>query len=224
MSVSNFEYVKDALRYKSIGNYALAETALNRALSLEPNSISTLSEMALLKMDQGLYKQAIEIFNTIDETKILPVTLYRRAICLFKQGKEREALNALTDLELLQYDFPGSWELRSDIYLKSNMTKEALECINIEIKAVPTNLSLYKKRAKIHLVRKRPEEAMEDYKKICLTDYKNLESYIPYIEILIKHDNYIEANTYIKQSFMYGSNERLEELKKEVCEKLGLEF
>lgn len=224
MSVSNFEYIKDALRYKSIGNYALAEIALNRALSLDPNSISTLSELALLKMDQHLYTEAIQIYNTINETKVLPITLYRRAYCLYKLGKEAEALNSLTDLELMQYDFPGSWELRSDIYMQHNETKEALECINVEIKASPNNLILYHKRAKIYIARNKPELAIQDYKKICLADYKNIDSYIPYIEILIEYGNYVEANTYLKQSLMYGTNERLTELNNLVCEKLGLHF
>lgn len=222
MSISTFEYVKDALRYKSNGNYALAETALQRALTLDPHNISTLSELALLKMEQGDYVEAVNIINTINESKVLPTNLYRRAVCLLNLNKESEALSTLTDLELLQYDFRGAWSLRSDIYLRNKQYKEALACINIEIKNRPDELPLYNKRAEILLQSKKVDDALADYKKVCLADYKNVESYIPYVELLVQNGDYIEANTYLKQSFLYGSNERLQELNDIVIEKLGL--
>ncbi len=222
MSVSTFEYVKDALKYKSIGNFALAETALQRALKLDPNNLSTLGELAVLKIDQELYREALDIITEINETKTLPVNIYRRAVCLYKLNREAEALNALTDLELLQFDFRGAWELRADIYLASNQIKEALECINIEIKNAPDNLSLYYKRAQIFISGNKRDEAAADYKKICLADYKNVKAYIPYVELLVEDGDLIEANTYLKQSRMYGTNERLEELNAYVCEQLGI--
>ncbi len=222
MSVSTFEYVKDALKYKANGNYALAETALQRALMLDPNSISTLQELALLKMDQGFFDEALTIFNDILETKNLPSTLYRKSLCLFKMGRVSEAFNALTDLELLQYDFTGAWELRSDIYRSYNQNKEAIECINTEIKHNPTNLNLYKKRADLFLDKDKFDDALADLKKICLADYKNVESYIPYVELLIQQGHLIEANTFLKQSLLYGRHDRLDELSAHVVEKLGL--
>ncbi len=222
MSVSTFEYVKDALKYKSIGNYALAETALQRALTLDPNNLSTLGELAVLKMDQELYKEALDIISEINENKTLPVNIFRRATCLFKIGKDGEALNALTDLELMQYDFRGAWELRSDINVSNNQLKEALHCINIEIKNNPDNLALFYKRAQIYIMDKKRDEARADYKKICLADYKNVKAYVPYVEMLVEDGDLIEANTYLKQSKMYGVNERLNELNTYVCEQLGI--
>ncbi len=222
MSVSTFEYVKDALKYKSNGNYALAETALQRALSLDPNSISTLQELALLKMEQDQYEEALEILNNILETKPLASSLYRKALCLYRLDRESESFNCLTDLELLQYDFAGAWEIRSDIYRHNGQIKEALECINTEIKHNPTNLKLYSKRSEINLERNKPKEALEDLKKICLADYKNVESYIPYVELLIEQEEYVDANTFLKQSLLYGRNERLDELSAFVIEKLGI--
>ncbi len=222
MSVSTFEYVKDALKYKSLGNFALAETALQRALKLDPNSISTMGELAVLKMDQELYKEALDIIAEINETKTLPVNVFRRAACLFKLGREAEALSALTDLELMQYDFRGAWELRAEIYLEHNQIKEALECINIEIKNNPENVHLISKRAEIYLKGNKREEALADYKKICLADYKNVKSYVPYVELLVEDGDLIEANTFLKQSKMYGQNDRLDELNAYVCEQLGI--
>ncbi len=222
MSVSTFEYVKDALKYKASGNYALAETALQRALMLDPNSISTLQELALLKMDQGFFEEALQIFNDILETRPLSSTLYRKALCLFKMDRISESFNVLTDLELQQYDFAGAWELRADIYRTYNQYKEALECINTEIKHNPNNLSLYKKRSDLNLDKNKIEEALADLKKICLADYKNVESYVPYVELLIKEGHYVEANTFLKQSLLYGRNEKLDELSAFVIEKLGL--
>ncbi len=224
MSISTFEYVKDALKYKANGNFALAETALQRALALDPNSISTLQELALLKMDQGLFDEALAIFNNILETKSLSSTLYRKSLCLYRMGKVSEAFNVLTDLELQQYDFAGAWELRADIYRSYNQYKEALECINTEIKHNPNNLSLYQKRADLYLDRNKVDEALADLKKICLADYKNINSYVPYVELLIKQEHYVEANTFLKQSLLYGRSEKLDELSALVVEKLGLQL
>ncbi len=222
MSISTFEYVKDALKYKSNGNYALAETALHRALALDPNSISTLQELALLKMDQGQFEEALKIFNDILETKSLSSTLYRKALCLFKMDRITESFNTLTDLELQQYDFTGAWELRADIYKTYKQYKEAIECINTEMKHSPSNLSLYKKRAEFYLDINKVDEALADLKKMCLADYKNLESYVPYVELLIRQEQYIEANTFLKQSLLYGRSEKLDELSALVLEKLGI--
>ncbi len=222
MSISTFEYVKDALKYKASGNYALAETALQRALALDPNSISTLQELGLLKMDQGQFEEALKIFNDIIETRPLSSTLYRKALCLFKMDRITESFNVLTDLELQQFDFVGAWELRADIYRTYNQQKEAIECINTEIKHSPTNLSLLKKRADLYLDINKIDEALADLKKLCLSDYKNLESYIPYVELLIQQGHYIEANTFLKQSLLYGKHEKLEELSALVIEKLGI--
>ncbi len=222
MSLSTFEYVKDALKYKTKGNFALAETALMRALQLEPTNITTLNELALLKMDLGQNEEALTILNEILESKQIPISLFRKSDCLFRLGRENEALNELTTLELLQFDFPGAWALRSDIYLASSQPKEALSCIDTEIKHRPDQLNLYYKRANIYLELKKRDLALADYKKIALVDYKNVKAYLPYVEALVEDENYIEANTFLKQSKLYGRDERLDELDALVIEKLGL--
>lgn len=222
MTISTFEYVKDALKYKGKGNFALAETALKRALTLDPGNISTLNELALLKMDMKLYEEALEILDEILDSKKITLSIYRRAICLHKLNRPVDAIRALTNLELMQYDFTGAWELRCDINIESKDYKEALSCINEEIRHNPSNLKLYYKRANVYTLLNKPDLALSDYKKIALDDYKNLDSYVPYVELLVERGDYTTANTYLKQSFMYGEHERLKELSDIVTEKLGL--
>lgn len=222
MSFSTYEYVKDALKHKSKGNFAMADIALQRAMKLDPTNIDTQNEYALLKMDQDLYEEAIEILDEILDLKPIPTSIYRKAYCFYKLNNEQDSLAQLTNLELLQYDFSGAWDLRSDIYADNKHYKEALKCINIEIKHRPNSLDLYYKRANIYKLLGKTDLALDELKRVTLVDYRNVLAYIPYVEFLVEVEDYIEAHTFLKQSKIYGQNDRLDELFEIVKEKLGI--
>ena len=119
---------------KKEGNYAEAEKLLMEAKTSNPKSATHFSDMALLQMESGRYREAILNFDSAISKAPPDGELY------LTRGLGKEKLNdldgAMRDFEMaLRIDdqWPKAWFAEGNIFMKKRMWTQAIENYSVAI-------------------------------------------------------------------------------------------
>jgi TolB-like protein/Tfp pilus assembly protein PilF len=110
------------LYYMSAGNYPAAETALGRAMEIEPTSIFALTHLGMLRLLQGKGQEALEMFRRINQDGFRLAGIAMAEHTLGRAQASRQALEAVMakhgDEQAFQIAEACSWRGDKDQALK----------------------------------------------------------------------------------------------------------
>ncbi|MEN8892556.1 MAG: tetratricopeptide repeat protein, partial [Planktotalea arctica] len=129
--------------YIQLNNFGAAEEVLKKAISKEPNNEWYLNEL------YGVYEQTNDFENALKTIKLLvkfhPDYQENLAHLYFKNGKFRQALNILDDMDN-EYGYSKSRDyLRNEIYDANGDDKDRIENLEERINSNPKDEQNYLK-------------------------------------------------------------------------------
>lgn len=93
-----------AQAYAKLGNQRKAFQYFDRAIELAPEQATYWVQFATFLLNRGDYTTALNLLDDADQYSVGAELLYAKSACLFKLGKEKEAMNVLADALTEDFD------------------------------------------------------------------------------------------------------------------------
>lgn len=211
------EVQKEAVLYQNIGNahawlgdYPNAIEDYDLALSIDPSYVEALTGKAAALKDMGQFTEALSLYRQAREKRPEDAYLsfemgdlyfllaeYQEAIACFKKAKDLDKSFLVVEVFI------------ASCYARMGELEDALSTLHQYIEKVPSNPRAFLERAKVLLLMKREDEALEDMKQAVRVrpegeNAKNPsyqffleEAYKECIEMLLSLERYEDAEEFI---------------------------
>lgn len=149
-----------------LGQHAAAENFLRAALSIQPDSVDTLSELGFALTSQGKLEQSLECFLKAHELEPSARSNFNVATVLFDLGRMDEASQYCRKAVSMAPDFIPALVRMGMIYFKCDDLHNAQDCLSKALLLAPGDVDALNILAWVKISLGQPDEALPYLKKV----------------------------------------------------------
>lgn len=198
--------------YAWLGEYTRAIESYDKALLIDPSHLETLAGKAAALKDIGQFAEALDIYRRVHEERPGDAyLLFEMGDLYFVLGDYPRAIKCFREAKALDPSFLVVEVFIASCYARMGELEKALRTLQGYIEKVPENPRAYLERAKVLLLMRREDEAVEDMKRAVATKPEGenmenpsyqfflLEAYRECIEMLLGLERYMDAEQFMEE-------------------------